>query len=107
MPIYAYRCPDCNTTLEDFRFLSRRDELPECDKCGTPMLRDISAECRGIRSPNFHKPIEMFSIAPNTPEEVKELRDAGATFTPELVPLAHNRTEKKRLMKVAGVVEMS
>ena len=105
MPIYHHKCGECGATVDDFRPMSRRHEKPKCEECGTPMERAIGGEFRRKRSPNYHTPIEMFSLAPNTPGEVKKLREAGAEFTPELVPIARNRAEKHRLMQAAGVVE--
>jgi len=57
---------------------------------------------------NFHKPLEMMSIAPNTPAERRQLEAVGATFHPETgAPLAHNRAEKLRFLKAVDYVEMS
>ena len=105
MPLYQYTCENCGAMIEDFRPMSRRKELPFC-KCGVLMARDVSG---GVRSRNaaFHTPIEMYSIAPETSEQRDQLAAVGATFNRAGVPLARDRAEKNRLMKVAGVVEMS
>lgn len=54
----------------------------------------------------FHTPIEMYSVAPNSPGEVRELRKAGVELTPDtLVPIAHTRQEKMRILALSGCEE--
>lgn len=43
MPIYEYRCPRCEKVIEEFKPISKRDELPECEECKVPMEKVISA----------------------------------------------------------------
>lgn len=42
MPIYEYKCIDCNEYLEDLRSIQSRDDLMECRKCRAPMQRILS-----------------------------------------------------------------
>jgi putative FmdB family regulatory protein len=35
MPIYAYRCRQCNEKFEQFRSISSADDEVACPKCGT------------------------------------------------------------------------
>lgn len=108
MPQYGHRC-QCGETLLDLRPISRHEELPPCPACGTPMPRDLTvdAETRRVRNANFHTPIEMYSIAPETSEQHKQLVEAGAEFSPGGIPIARNRGEKMRLLELAGMVEMN
>ena len=39
MPLYDFRCPHCNTTIE---LLVRSDERPDCRSCGADLERQIS-----------------------------------------------------------------
>lgn len=109
MPYYrdfGFSCDSCSRTKVDFR--SREEGAPICE-CGALMVRDFSVrnKPKHARNAAFHKPIELYSLAPETPEQRRELEAVGATFTPEGVPLARDRAEKKRIMKTAGYVEMS
>lgn len=38
MPLYEYRCADCE---QDFELLVRRDEQPQCPACGTDRLEKL------------------------------------------------------------------
>lgn len=42
--LYAYRCPDCDKTAEEFRPVNQRNFGPRCEACGTVTRRDILAE---------------------------------------------------------------
>ena len=105
MPLYRHTCENCGRSVEDFRPMSEMRILPICI-CGMPMARDIQGETRSGNAA-FNKPIELYSLAPETLEQRRELEAVGTTFTPEGVPLARDRAEKKRIMKTAGYVEMS
>jgi len=40
MPIYTYRCVDCNTVQEELRRVSDMDEVRLCPECTGEMKRD-------------------------------------------------------------------
>ncbi len=107
MPQYCFQCMACLHVDTQFRVIPDRNRYAVCSKCGHSSHRDMRAE----GSPNsmndaFYKPIEMYSIAPNTPAEKRQLQEAGATFDKETgVPLARTRSEKLRLLEVVGYVE--
>ena len=42
MPIYEYRCPNCNSKFELLRGLSKANEGAECPRCHTPAERILS-----------------------------------------------------------------
>ena len=105
MPVYQYEC-ECGYVVRETRPMCLRNDWMYCTDCGEAMTLNPAAHSK-THSPNYHKPIELYSMAPETPEQHAELAAAGATFNPEGVPIAHNRTEKKRLMRAAGMVEMN
>lgn len=39
MPIYPYRCENCNTTVDDLRKISERDLSMACERCGATTWR--------------------------------------------------------------------
>ena len=41
MPSYESRCLTCQLPQEYFQFISARDEVPPCSKCGGKCVRDI------------------------------------------------------------------
>lgn len=51
MPIYEYRCPDCDVTFSKMRSMSQADEPVECEDChgkkATRLLSRIAAYRRG------------------------------------------------------------
>lgn len=108
MPIYNYQCNGCGEQVEKLRPMSESDaEGPLCFRCRTRMKRVFVASLK--RNKNFRTPIEMFSVAPDNPAELAELRRKcpDVEFTPELVPLAHNRQEKMRILAAVGFEERS
>ena len=106
MPQYCYRCPACGQDKTELRTMADRNDLPKCG-CGETMLRDVVSEHTATPLEEFRKPIEMWSIAPNTPEERRDLEKAGATFNEDGVPLARNRQEKLKFLDTVGFVELS
>lgn len=106
MPQYCYRCTRCFKVRTEFRTIDLRDRPTTCE-CGYLAERDFVAEgsCHSMND-EFHKPIMLYSIAPNTPAEKRQLQEAGATFDRETgVPLARSRSEKLRLLEATGFVE--
>lgn len=54
----------------------------------------------------FRKPIEMYSVAPNSLGEARQLQEAGIELTPDtLVPIAHTRQEKMKILALTGCGE--
>jgi putative FmdB family regulatory protein len=39
MPVYDYKCPECQATAELWRMLAERDRPVACPSCETPMQR--------------------------------------------------------------------
>ncbi len=51
MPLYEYRCPDCDETFDLFRPLADRDQPISCPRCGGMRARRalsrVSASVKG------------------------------------------------------------
>lgn len=41
MPIYTYRCDNCEIKVEQMRSISSRDEATNCEECGNPLVRAV------------------------------------------------------------------
>jgi hypothetical protein len=54
----------------------------------------------------FSVPIEMYSIACETPEQIADLRQAGIEVREDGVPIAYTRQQKLRALKVSGFEEL-
>jgi len=109
MPRYLYKCDVCDTLSEEFVPISQyQSEIP-CPKCrnGIMMRREYAGQAPGSFNRAFHKPIEMFSIAPETPAELAAFRkrNPDVKLTDQFVPLARSRSEKLRILKNEGYEE--
>jgi len=108
MPIYRYECPECGQRREDFLPVSQSAVMPICG-CGHTMERDYSVRV-GSGNKAFGTPIEMFSIAPENPEQERVLREACPDVEwnePLKVPKAATREQKLRLLRTCGFEEHS
>ena len=57
----------------------------------------------------YHKPIEMFSVAPETPTQFDDLRRKcpNVEFTDQLVPIARNYQEKKAILAATNFDDLN
>lgn len=115
MPLYDYECPRCgHTSVEFMKMCSAAEADPvrcgHCAKYGhTEMVRQVSQP----HAPQlgYHTPILMQSIGCNSVDEIRQMQRAGISVNDDPnhpdygVPVAHNRTEKLRALKVAGYQE--
>ncbi len=102
---YPYECPNCDYfVLEPASWFTEHENCPEC---GAVVEKVIGAVHRRGLNPVFHKPIEMFSVAPETPGEMAAFRRAlpDVQLTDQGVPLARTRAEKLRILQAAGYEE--
>ena len=109
MPVYCFKCPICGKRSELLRSMSAMRDPAFCE-CGAEMRRDMRAEHTNTPLQDFRTPIEMFSIAPETPDQERELRRKcpEVEWDEQLkVPRARNRHQKLALLKAVGFVERS
>lgn len=107
MPRYPYICDACGHKIDVFKPMSRYKEFEACPQCDAKMQRDFSAGSPTSGNTAFHTPIEMFSIAPSTPQEMRDLRQKlpDTKFTEQGVPIAHSRAEKLSILRASGCEE--
>jgi putative FmdB family regulatory protein len=108
MPIYDYHCDVCDNTFTDYFKFGRVDPIPEVQEC--PECKQLTAK-RQFPCPHaqldFHKPIELFSLAPVKKEEVDNFRQQNPDIQCEGdpasdmygVPVVHNEQERSRVLK--------
>lgn len=102
MTRYYYECCKCGAFLDGVHTAPTK-----CSSCET-------LSCQAGPSPAsldtaYHRPIEMFSVAPMGADEYDTLRRKlpDVEFTPQLVPIAHNLAEKRRILKATGFEDRS
>lgn len=102
MPRYAM-CQDCGHMIERYAPMV-------CAECGwAPKVeQDFSYPAPHVPEV-YDKPIEMYSVAPETPEQLADLREKVPDLEVNdlLVPIARDRPQKKRILKAAGYEEKS
>lgn len=105
MPCYPYTC-DCGHKTDIFKPMSQYRDLELCPICGVEMQRDFTGGCAST-DVAFNKPIEMFSVAPRNLSELSRLREKlpETKFTDQMVPIAHNRAEKLRILRALDCEE--
>jgi len=108
MPIYVYKCP-CGGRSEKLLPMTQYQDMQYCEICGQPMFRDLPAEHMNTPLQAFHTPIEMYSVAPETPGQAADLRRKlpDVKFNDLGVPVAHNRQEKLAILRATGFQEGS
>lgn len=109
MPCYPYIC-SCGHTSDVFKPMSKYRDSEFCPQCGKEMQRDFNTgDSCASGNTAYHKPIEMFSIAPSTPDEMVDLRRKlpDTKFTKQGVPLAHTRAEKLAILGACSCEEKS
>lgn len=52
MPIYEYKCPDCQHEFDLLRPFSQSDEVARCPKCHQNAQRKISVTSHALKDPN-------------------------------------------------------
>jgi putative FmdB family regulatory protein len=111
MPLYDYVCDRCGRKAIEFQKMSS-DPLTECPICKTPTYRKVPS-IPNTPLQEFHKPIEMLSIAMEDDEAIKEFvgkcPDVEVSMDPNSpmygVPLARCRQQKLDALDAAGFVE--
>jgi hypothetical protein len=108
MPLFDMQCP--NGHVEKDVYLKVRDENSVCcPTCGQSMEKLPSLIHTDLQ--DFHTPIEMHSIGCTNMRQIREMQEAGVPCSDDPrdplfgTPVARNRSEKKKALKVAGFVE--
>lgn len=106
MPMYPFKCDACGHVDTHFCTISQYTDRIECPQCEEMMHRTYEGTPSTLDTP-FHKPIEMFSVAPNNPAEVAAFRKANPNvqLNSQLVPIARTRAEKLQILKSVGFEE--
>ena len=107
MPIYVYRCQECDDETEEFHHINEK-VLILCDTCKVSKRRVPCLPHTDMRE--FHNPIQMQSLGCSDPQEIRafQLRNPDAKISTDPkdplygVPIAHTRKEKLDILKAEG-----
>lgn len=112
MPIYEYECEACGHEDDEFQFM-HDDHLTICPKC------QMAEYKRRPSLPHsdmieFHKPVELYSIALNDDEEIRAFKrkapDVHVETDPRSemygIPIAKTRKQKLDALEAMGHVEI-
>lgn len=109
MPIYSYKCVECGHAKDEYMRMSSIPVLP-CPACGKDTY-----EKQVVRPHSdlveFATSIEMQSIGCNSMDEIRQMQAAGVECSDDPrselfgVPIARNRKEKLKALRVAGFQE--
>jgi len=111
MPLYEYVCRACRHQSDEYQSI-HDDRLTICPACGEPEYRRvISVPHTDMKE--FHKPIEMFSVALSTDDEIREVQrrcpdvriSADRDDPMYGVPIAASRKQKKAVLRATGFTE--
>lgn len=111
MPLYDYKCSECGHTHEEFYRITS-EPVQVCPKCNRQTYqRQVSLPHTDLKE--FRTPIEMFSIAMEDPDEIREFArkcpDVDVCTDPDHpdygVPIARTRKAKLQALKAAGFIE--
>lgn len=111
MPIYDYKCSRCFHAFDTYQKMNSPSEI-ECPRCGYSARRVPSLCHTDLKE--FHKPIEMLSVACDTDEEIRRVqRETGVQISSDPrdpnygVPVAKNRKEKLAVLKAQKFCEVT
>lgn len=111
MPMYPYDCESCNHRDDEFQKMED-PHLIDCPKCRQPSYK--RRPCLAHTShKEYSKPIEMFSIALDHEDEIREFqrRNPEAQISTNRndplfgVPIARSRHEKLAILEKEGYQE--
>jgi putative FmdB family regulatory protein len=114
MPIYCYRCRECEHGFETFQFM-HADRYTVCSECGDENTLDIVPQPAASPNQAFRKPIELHSLGLCNDEDIADFRrrnpDVPIGTDPAQddygVPKARSRQEKKKILETEGFVELN
>jgi len=111
MPLHDYKCRYCGYVAADVYRKMSNDGPEPCPRCNVPMEKQIGLPHTDLKA--FSTPIEMFSIALDTNEDIREFKrrcpDVEVSEDEDNplygIPIAANRRQKKDALAVSGFVE--
>ena len=112
MPIYDYQCDLCGERKGDVYHGMHDTPLIAC-VCGSAMAKAITLPHTDLKA--FHTPIDMYSVALEDQDEIRELKkkcpDADISDDPrdEMygVPIARTRKAKMQILAATGYQELN
>lgn len=113
MPLYPYACenPSCHHSDDEFQKIVDVS-LTQCPRCGQETYkRQVCQVHTNLKE--FHKPIEMYSVAVDSLEEVREMkrRNPNVEISDDPkhplfgVPIARTRADKMSVLRKEGFIE--
>jgi putative FmdB family regulatory protein len=111
MPMYSYLCSHCGHSSDEFQKMSS-DPLVICPECGNHTYARVPT-LPHTDLKEFNTPIEMFSIAMNDDDEIREFKrkcpDVEVETDPRHpnygVPIARSRKQKLDALEAMGFTE--
>lgn len=110
MPMYSYLCGKCGHADDEFQRMADA-HLTACPECAGAYVRQVTAPHTDLKE--FSSPIEMFSIALDTEDEVRAFKlkcpDVEMQDDPKHpdfgLPIARNRKQKLAALKAVNYQE--
>jgi len=106
MPIFCYKCPDCEWTLEDSRPRADRNLMPMCQACGAHCERDMNAEhgCSRMASSGEVRSVNAGVGIDQIQEANKHYADLDVHFCPKTGDMvARNRGQYLKALERRGL----
>lgn len=112
MPLYSYHCFTCDHADDEYFKMDAAAPIMVCPKCAAfNYIKQVSLCGTGLKQ--FHTPIEMYSVAEQDMNKIRDLQmkcpDAKISDDPRDplygVPVAPNRQAKLQVLKAQGFVE--
>ena len=112
MPLYSYQCRKCNHSGDEFYKMASVPALALCPKCHELAFAKV-VTCGNTDMREFHKPIEMMSVAAEDLDEIRRLQrecpdaDICDDESSDLygIPVARTRKAKLQVLKATGFKE--
>lgn len=101
MPLYNYRCDDCDREEEDFARMSECDDPIKCE-CGGQMYVLIGCGATSFAAKERYS--STMGVNPNQIAKAVKMYP-GSEYTPDGRLIIKSRADKKRKMAQRGFVE--
>ena len=105
MPIYHYQCPECETIMEDFAPISKREETVPCSECGEQSPRSYaSSTSTETQQTDTDRVSIAMGVHPSQIEEAMKMFP-GSRYDKNGHLHYSGRTEKKVRLKQRNYIE--